>query len=105
MAFFTAKNIKLLLIDWTAYCILGEASNVRGPYDYPDSFQQVVVAIQARDITAQSAVSLLSPAVQIDLPGSSPSAFVYTTAGPSFDLAFLFCQNPSIFYRLFRLLL
>ena len=48
VAIFTTENVNLLEIDWVVTCILGEAPNARGPYEYPESFQKVAVAIQAR---------------------------------------------------------
>ncbi|CAD6565230.1 MAG: hypothetical protein ASARMPRED_006518 [Alectoria sarmentosa] len=41
---FTADNVNTLQSRFIMSCVLGEAPNTRGPYEYPKSFQNVAVA-------------------------------------------------------------
>ena len=45
---FTADNVETLQIKWITNCILGELPKTTGPYEFPQSFQDVAVAILAR---------------------------------------------------------
>lgn len=45
---FTADNVQALQSRFIMSCVLGEAPNTRGPYEFPKSFQDVAVANLAR---------------------------------------------------------
>ncbi len=45
---FTADNVDALQSRFIMDCILGEAPNTRGPYEFPQSFQDVAIANLAR---------------------------------------------------------
>lgn len=45
---FTAENVKALQSRFIMSCVLGEAPNTKGPYEFPKSFQDVAVANIAR---------------------------------------------------------
>ena len=45
---FTADNVDMLQSKWIMNCILGELPKATGPYEFPQSFQDVAVANLAR---------------------------------------------------------
>lgn len=45
---FTADNVNALASRFIMNCVLGEAPNTRGPYEFPHSFQNVAIANLAR---------------------------------------------------------
>lgn len=69
IAIFTTENVKLLEIDWVVSCILGENPRVRGPYEFPESFQKVVLGIQAR---LEDEVSVVEVANETPPTSTSP---------------------------------
>ena len=75
---FTADNVTALQSRFIMNCVLGEAPNTRGPYEFPKSFRDVAVANLAR---MDQEVEVIE--VQEELPSTSAATSPTETSSSS----------------------